>query len=117
MVARGSIVSESTEKDGSAPDTRRAKRARIAARARFREVGANPYEVEIDDLSATGFRMISYTRPRTGTRIWVTLPGLQSLAAVVRRSEGTRHGCEFIAPLHPSVAQHLQSLLKPKTSD
>ncbi len=104
-------------KDAAASDTRRSKRVRITARARFREVGANPYEVEIDDLSATGFRMISYTRPRTGTRIWVTLPGLQSLEAVVRRSEGNNHGCEFIAPLHPSVAQHLQSLLKAKKPD
>jgi PilZ domain len=99
----------------SAPDTRRSQRMRIAARARFREAGANPYEVEIDDLSATGFRMSSYTRPRAGTRIWVTLPGLQSLEAVVRRSEGNNHGCEFILPLHPSVAAHLQSLLQPRT--
>jgi PilZ domain len=110
-------VSDQKGKATSAPDTRRSTRARIAARARFREVGANPYEVEIDDLSASGFRMISYTRPRTGTRIWVTLPGLQSLEAVVRRSEGNNHGCEFIVPLHPSVAQHLQSLLKPQRKD
>ena len=48
-------------KTAIASDTRRSQRVRIAARARFREVGANPYEVEIDDLSATGFRMISYT--------------------------------------------------------
>jgi hypothetical protein len=107
-------VPDHKAKTTSAQDTRRSQRKRIAARARFREAGANPYEVEIDDLSATGFRMISYTRPRAGTRIWVTLPGLQSLEAVVRRSEGNNHGCEFILPLHPSVAQHLQSLLQPR---
>lgn len=105
------------EKTASAPDTRRSRRARITARARFREAGANPYEVKIDDLSASGFRMISYTRPRAGTRIWVTLPGLQSLEAVVRRSEGNNHGCEFVLPLHPSVAQHMQSLLQPPSDD
>ena len=104
-------------KTAIASDTRRSQRVRIAARARFREVGANPYEVEIDDLSATGFRMISYTRPRTGTRIWVTLPGLQSLEAVVRRTQGNNHGCEFTQPLHPSVATHLQSLLKARKAD
>ncbi|MDX2209745.1 MAG: PilZ domain-containing protein [Sphingopyxis sp.] len=104
-------------KTAIASDTRRSKRVRITARARFREVGANPYEVEIDDLSATGFRMISYTRPRTGTRIWVTLPGLQSLEAVVRRTQGNNHGCEFTQPLHPSVAAHLQSLLKARKAD
>lgn len=94
------------------PDGRKAKRAQIKARARFREVGSNPYEVEIDDLSATGFRMSSYAKPRVGTRIWVSLPGLQALEAVVRRSEGDSHGCEFINPLHPSVAEHLQAQLR-----
>lgn len=97
----------------SAEEARRSRRASIKARARFREVGANPYEVEIDDLSATGFRMVSYTRPRVGTHIWITLPGLQSLEAVIRRSEGNSHGCEFILPLHPSVAEHMQKLLRP----
>jgi hypothetical protein len=106
-------VAENKAKSKSDQDTRRSQRAAIKARARFREAGANPYEVQIDDLSATGFRMISYTRPRTGTRIWVTLPGLQSLEAVVRRTEGNNHGCEFVLPLHPSVAEHMQSLLRP----
>lgn len=95
-----------------APEGRKARRQRISARARFREVGANPYEVQIEDLSATGFRMTSYARPQVGTRIWVTLPGLQPLEAVVRRSEGNAHGCEFINPLHPSVAEHLQNRLR-----
>lgn len=104
---------DETDETGSTPETRRAQRQRISARARFREAGANPYEVEIDDLSASGFRMVSYTRPRAGTRIWLTLPGMQSLEAVVRRSEGNNHGCEFILPLHPAVAAHLQSLLQP----
>jgi hypothetical protein len=93
-------------------EARKSKRVRISARARFREVGSNPYEIEIQDLSATGFRMISYARPRVGTRIWVTLPGLQPLEAVVRRTDGNYHGCEFINPLHPSVAEHMQSRLR-----
>lgn len=110
-------MAKSHENEKFAPDTRLSQRAPIAARARFREAGANPYEVEIDDLSATGFRMISYTRPRAGTRIWVTLPGLQTLEAVVRRTQANNHGCEFVLPLHPSVAQHFQSLLKPRKPD
>jgi hypothetical protein len=108
--ARGVVnLSDGTS---NSPDGRKAKRERIKARARFREVGSNPYEVEIEDLSATGFRMASYAKPRIGTRIWISLPGLQALEAVVRRSEGTSHGCEFINPLHPSVAEHMQARLK-----
>jgi hypothetical protein len=100
------------ENPPSGQEARKSRRQAISARARFREVGANPYEVQIEDLSATGFRMQSYARPRVGTRIWVSLPGLQPLEAVVRRSDGNFHGCEFINPLHPSVAEHLQAQLR-----
>lgn len=95
-----------------APDMRlRAERKPVRARARFRETGSNPFEVELFDLSATGFRMVSFARPRVGTHIWVNLPGLQSLEAVIRRAEGNDFGCQFVNPLHPSVASHLQTEL------
>lgn len=87
---------------------RRAERVAVKARARFREVGCNPFEVELFDLSATGFRMTTYGRPQIGTHIWVNLPELQSLEAIVRRGDGNDFGCEFVRPLHPSVAKHLQ---------
>lgn len=92
--------------------TRRAERAQVTARARFREAGFNPFDVELFDLSFTGFRMVTYARPQIGKHIWVTLPGLQSLEAIVRRADGNEYGCEFLYPLHPSVAQHLQIKLR-----
>ncbi|HMO77411.1 MAG TPA: PilZ domain-containing protein [Sphingopyxis sp.] len=91
---------------------RRAERAAVRGRARFREVGCNPFEVELFDLSATGFRMATFGRPQVGTHIWVNLPGLQALEAVVRRADGNDFGCEFVQPLHPSVAKHLQTALR-----
>ena len=90
---------------------RRGSRAAVKARARFRQTGANPYEVELQDLSLSGFRMTTYTRPAIGTHIWVTLPGLQAMEAVIRRADGSDYGCEFVSPLHPSVAEHLQKKL------
>jgi hypothetical protein len=95
-----------------APDVRSAERAPIRARARFREPGFNPFEVELYDLSSTGFRMITYSRPPLGKTIWVNLPGLQPLEAVIRRADGNSYGCEFVYPLHPSVAAHLQVKLR-----
>lgn len=91
---------------------RRAERAPVTARARFREAGFNPFDVELFDLSFTGFRMLTFARPQIGKHIWVTLPGLQSLEAVVRRADGNEYGCEFLYPLHPSVAKHLQVKLR-----
>lgn len=93
-------------------DVRRALRASVSARARFREMGCNPFEVELHDLSFTGFRMVTYGRPQIGAHIWVTLPGLQALEAVIRRANGNEFGCEFVAPLHPSVAAHMQKQLR-----
>lgn len=94
------------------PDGRRAQRTDVSARARLREAGINPFDVDLFDLSATGFRFFSYSPPAVGTRLWVNLPGLQLLEAVVRRVDGTNCGCEFVNPLHPSVTQHMQKKLQ-----
>lgn len=96
----------------STVDSRRAFRTSVSGRARFREMGCNPFEVELHDLSFSGFRMVTYGRPQLGTCIWVTLPGLQALEAVIRRADGNDFGCEFVSPLHPSVAKHLQRQLR-----
>ncbi len=91
---------------------RRAERAPVRARARFREAGLNPFDVELFDLSSTGFCMVTFARPPIGRQIWVSLPGLQPLEAVVRRADGNNYGCEFVNPLHPSVARHMQVTLR-----
>jgi hypothetical protein len=94
-------------------ETKKAPTAgRGAERARFREPGLNPFDVELFDLSSTGFRMVTFFRPDIGKHIWVNLPGLQPLEAVVRRADGNNYGCEFVNPLHPSVAKHLQVKLR-----
>lgn len=89
-------------------DRRAAARASVNALAKIREPGRNPFEVELDDLSSSGFRLKSYARLQIGTRFWVTLPDLHPLEAVIRRVEGNDLGCEFIMPLYPSVARHFQ---------
>lgn len=91
---------------------RGAERAPVRGRARYREPGLNPFDVELFDLSSTGFRMVTFFRPQIGKHIWVNLPGLQPLEAVVRRADGNNYGCEFVHPLHPSVAKHLQIKLR-----
>jgi hypothetical protein len=103
---------------GAGPDTasvpasdvtekRRIQREKIKAHARFRETGASAFEVELTDLSMLGFCMTTFGRPAVGTHIWVQLPGLRSMEAVIRRTNGNDHGCEFIQPLHPSVSDYL----------
>lgn len=101
---------EQDGKDTSVTDMvekRRVPRRAIKAHARFRETGASAFEVELSDLSMLGFCMATFGRPAVGRHIWVQLPGLRSMEAVIRRSNGNDHGCEFIQPLHPSVSDYL----------
>lgn len=97
-------------KSGATPEIeekRRAPRRAVKAHARFRETGASAFEVELSDLSMLGFCMATFGRPAVGTHIWVQLPGLRSMEAVIRRTNGNDHGCEFIQPLHASVSDYL----------
>lgn len=103
---------KTTSQKKTASHGRGAERAPVRARARFREPGFNPFDVELYDLSSTGFRMVTFARPQIGKTIWVNLPSLQPLEAVIRRADGNNYGCEFTHPLHPSVAKHLQIKLR-----
>ncbi|MBB6427493.1 PilZ domain-containing protein [Sphingopyxis sp. JAI128] len=104
----GNRTLETTKAPASA---RRDERASIDGRARFREAGSNPFDAELFDLSANGFRMFTFSRQAIGKHIWVNLPGLQPVQAVVRRQDGNNYGCEFVNPLHASVADHLKAKL------
>ncbi|HJS13243.1 PilZ domain-containing protein [Sphingopyxis sp.] len=106
------LGNHTTEIKKAPTGARGAERAPVAAHARFREPGLNPFDVELHDLSSTGFRMVTFSRPRIGKHIWVSLPGLQPLEAIVRRADGNNFGCEFVHPLHPAVARHLQVKLR-----
>ena len=107
MGLRSPDVSTHEPTPDAGSEKRRAKREIVNANARFRETGASAFEVQLEDLSPLGFRMTTFARPGVGTHIWVQLPGLRSLEAVVRRANGNEHGCEFIQPLHPSVSDYL----------
>ena len=79
-----------------APEGRRATRTDVSARARLREAGMNPFDVDLFDLSSTGFRFFSYSPPAVDTHLWVNLPGLQLLITQVQtltafaNAEGTQ---------------------------
>ncbi|MBA3942036.1 MAG: pilus assembly protein PilZ [Sphingopyxis sp.] len=106
------LGTHNSDSDKASTTGRGAERTKVRANARFREPGFNPFDAELFDLSSTGFRMVTFARPQIGKHIWVNLPGLQPLEAVVRRGEGNYYGCEFVSPLHPSVAAHLQTKLR-----
>jgi hypothetical protein len=61
----------------------------------------------LEDLSATGFRISGLAHPDPAKLLSIRIPGLQLLSAKIRWNTGAIIGCEFTAPLHVAVFDHL----------
>jgi len=70
--------------------------------------GTRPWQVvHLEDLSPTGFRITGLSQPSLGMPPSIRIPGTQVLTAQVRWHRGIEVGCEFAAPLHVAVFEHL----------
>lgn len=74
--------------------------------ARIRE-GTGRWNVEVLSITTTHVEFESFTRPRFGTLISVSLPGLPSWPGRVVSVEGDRWKCEFAQPLHAAVLDRI----------
>ena len=88
------------------PDSTEADEHRPARRDR----GNTRFEIDVVDLSVTGFRAQTSFTLWPGTTVWLTLPGLAALEAVVAWRDKFRYGCAFSKPLHPAVFDHIVAL-------
>ena len=84
-------------------DARVAERRRINLRALVREAGSSRVDIDLVDLSATGFRFESFYGFAVGARVFLTIPSLEPLEATVAWRGRTAFGCRFLSPLHPAV--------------
>ena len=91
-------------------DGRRAARTVVGITAKLRERGRSTMEVGVLDISTSGFRIQTLFKVQPGHFVWLSIPGLTPLEAVVRWSDKAEHGCEFLQPLHPAVVGHLRKL-------
>jgi PilZ domain len=86
---------------------RGASRAAISLLCEVRQ-GARPWQrVVLEDLSASGFRITGLNQPSKIAPLSIRIPGMQLLSARIRWVEGAVIGCEFAAPLHVAVYDHL----------
>lgn len=60
-------------------------------------------KVIVHDLSCSSATVDCMDNPVPGTRVWLTLPGLESRAAVVESCEGFCAFLRFAEPFHPAV--------------
>jgi hypothetical protein len=86
-------------------DLRHAERCEVAMGAGLRQSGSKKVSVDLMDISTNGFRIEIYGALPEGSRVWLTLPGLESICARVAWRRGDQAGCEFTTPLHPAVLE------------
>lgn len=88
-------------------DRRRNPRAPVSLDARVGRGGLERALCKIVDLSVGGARVQSYSTMTKGSTIWLTLPGLQPIAADVIWAGDFVAGCQFRTPLSAEQFQVL----------
>ena len=91
----------------AAQEDRSAHRVKISIPATLRASGAKGYQTAVRDLSLSGFSATSMTRLHPGTNCWLTLPGMESLAAKVVWWDNGLVGAAFESLLSPIVLEHI----------
>ncbi len=90
-------------------EARRAERLDVIIKASLREHSTTKFEVKVIDLSTTGFRCETSFTLHPDTRVWLTIPGLGALEAIVAWRERYLYGFMFAQPLHPAVWTHISN--------
>ena len=79
-------------------------------RAYLRDRGTTKFLIDVVDLSVTGFRAETSFTLWPGTTVWLKMPDLEGLEAVVAWRDKFRYGCAFTKPLHAAVFDHIVAL-------
>jgi PilZ domain len=93
--------------EDAAQEDRSAPRIRLKIPASMRPSGSPGFAVIVRDLSLSGVACEALTGMATGTRVWLTLPGLSALQAKIVWNDGTMVGCEFDHLLNLAVMQNI----------
>jgi hypothetical protein len=70
-----------------------AERRKVSIEASIRGQGHVRFDVDVLDLSITGFRIETSFTLNVGTRLWLNIPGFQGLESVIIWHEGFTYGC------------------------
>ncbi len=95
---------------GESLDRRDTLRRPVRMRAHLRDRGQTRFDLDVADLSDAGFRAETSFALYPGTIVWLTLPGLAPIEAVVAWRDKFHYGCAFARPLHPAVHEHIVGL-------
>ena len=91
---------------------RRQERHSIKGDVALRQRGLNRLPASIYDVSTGGCRIQLTKTVEIGDVLWVSLPGLESIQATVRWTDGWTAGVEFEKALHPSVLEMVEKRIR-----
>lgn len=86
---------------------RKVVRSPVAFEGHVRLADLSKVKVRVVEISTNGFRVMTPAKLRTGDAIYLHIPSLSPLHALVRWNALGVYGCEFIQPLYPAVADHI----------
>ena len=92
-------------------ERRRGDRTPLDTLVDFRRRREHCYVVRLHDLTASGCRIDLPEHVCDPDDVWVTLPGLETLASTVRWANEFVAGVEFKQPMHPAVFDHMAAKL------
>ena len=95
-----------------ADQPRRTDRVPIGAEISMRRSFDTRYRVQLLDFSPQGCRIELVERVRVGDRLWISLPGIETVEAITCWVDNFVAGVEFVNPLHPSVFDMLTTRMK-----
>jgi hypothetical protein len=87
--------------DGKVEPRRRDKRVEAPADVSLRPLGTTAVDAHLLNISSLGFMAASAADVRPGSRVWLTLPGMPRVNALVVWARNGRLGGEFAAPIDP----------------
>jgi hypothetical protein len=105
-----------TEEPASQHQERAASRSAVSIRAQVRIMGTDKLDIDVTDLSRTGFQVETIYRIQPGATIWLKIPNMAGLEATVKWNRRHSYGCAFVRPLHEAVFDHIVALAAPKRS-
>lgn len=86
---------------------RQFQRGEVSITASIREHGGGRQQVDVIDLSRSGFRMTTGSLIPQDRIIFLTLPGYNPLEARIAWHEREVYGCEFVQRLHEAIYDHI----------
>ena len=89
--------------DEAAQEDRCAPRTKIAIPAQLRVSGERAFKTVVHDLSIAGFSASAISRLQPDQLCWLTIPGLQSIAARIVWWDRSIAGAAFDDMIDPSV--------------